>query len=91
MGKKFAQLMTVFVVGSGTGKPLAFDVAGTAIHERRYELRRHRAAIESAERSVSDFVEVRGAFEGAIELSPARANAGLAGPAGQHLQQAAVR
>ena len=91
MGKKFAQLMTVFVVGKRHWKPLAFDVAGATIHKRGYELRRHGAAIESAEWSVSDFVEVRGAFEGAIELSPARAHAGLAGPASQHLQQAAVR
>src|SRR6476646_5153638 len=47
----------------------AFDVAGAAIHERGYELGRHRAAVKGAKGSVPDFIEIGGAFKCAVELA----------------------
>src|SRR5580698_10585218 len=42
---------------------LRFIVAGSAIYERCNKFRRHWAAVEGAERSVSNFIEVGRAFK----------------------------
>src|SRR5437868_2756040 len=66
-------------------------MAGTTVDKRSYELGRHWAAIECAERGVPDFVEIRRPLERAVELSPAHANTGLARSASQRLQQPEFR
>src|SRR5258708_5259015 len=70
---------------------LAFDVARTAVHKGRHELRWHRASIEGAKRGVSDLVEICRPFKGAIELSPTHTNTRVARTSGQGIQETTVR
>ena len=76
--------------GQRDGETLAFDVSCAAINKRSYEFGRHRTAVERSKRRVSDFVEVRGAFKGAVKLSPSGADAGSSSPARQGLHDSAV-
>src|SRR5262249_38688159 len=70
---------------------LTFDVSGSTVNKGRLELRRHGTAIENAERSVANFVEVGRAFKRRVEPPPCGANAGLTRPAGQSFDNARIR
>src|SRR5258708_38946069 len=71
-------------------KSLALDVARTAVHEGRHELRWHLASIEGAKRGVSDLDEICCPFKGAIELSPTHTNTRVARTSGLGIQQTNV-